>query len=47
MINEDELIYLCGKHIVKYDIATKKQTFITRTVDDEEVSSFNFYNKHD
>jgi len=28
MINEDELIYLCGKHIVRYDIPTKNKILL-------------------
>jgi hypothetical protein len=33
------LLYLCGRHIVKYDIGKKKQQFILKLTDEEEVVS--------
>ena len=45
MCEEEVLLYICGRHIVKYEVASKKQTFIIRMTDEQEAvsmaSSFN------
>lgn len=42
-VAEDTIIYLCGKHIVEYDIIRKKQTYIMKQIDDQAISAMNFY----
>jgi hypothetical protein len=38
---------MCGKHLVILDITRKKQSFLVKDEDDEEVSAMNYvYNKN-
>lgn len=39
----DAVIYIGGRHIVEYDIIRKKQSFITKNIDDEAATALNFY----
>ena len=41
--NKDTVIYLSGRHIVEYDIIRKKQSFITKSIEDEAVTSMAYY----
>jgi hypothetical protein len=43
MISEDDLIYLCGKHIVSFNLIRKRQNFIIKNPDDESVTCMNYY----
>lgn len=42
-VSDDTLIYMCGKHIVEYDIMRKKQSYIMKDLDDEAIAAMNFY----
>lgn len=42
-ISEDDLIYLCGKHIVSFNLIRKRQNFIIKEPEDESVTCMNFY----
>lgn len=39
----DELVYLCGKHIVCVDLMKKKQTFMTRRKEDGDITAMTTY----
>lgn len=39
----DDLVYPNGKHLVCYDMMKKKQTFILKNMEDEEVSAMRFH----
>jgi len=43
MIDDETALYICGKHIVQYNIATKKQQFLLKSTDDQEVTAFNYF----
>jgi len=42
-ISEDDLIYLCGKHIVSFNLIRKRQNFIIKEPEDEAVTCMNYY----
>ncbi|KRX00028.1 WD40-repeat-containing domain [Pseudocohnilembus persalinus] len=45
--NDDTVMYLCGNHIVLYDIVTKKQQFIMKDIEDQETNCINkYYNQN-
>lgn len=39
----DTVIYLAGKHVVEYDIIRKRQSYITKSIEDEAVTAMNYY----
>ena len=43
MIDNDRLIYQCGKHIVEYDLLQKKQYYIMKGIEDTEITAMNYY----
>lgn len=42
-INEDTILYICGNHLILYDIIRKKQKYIMKDVVDEAVMSMAYY----
>jgi hypothetical protein len=42
-ISDDDLVYPNGKHLICYDMMKKKQTFILKNMEDEEVSALRFH----
>lgn len=42
-ISEDDMIYICGKHIVSYNLIRKRQSFIQKNSEDEQVTTMNYY----
>jgi len=42
-ISEDDLIYICGKHIVSFNLIRKRQNFILKNPLDEQVTCMNYY----
>jgi trehalose-6-phosphatase len=44
MLNEDEAIYIHGKHIVSIDIKKKSQKFRYNNADDQDSTAFAIHN---
>lgn len=42
MIDDDRLIYQCGKHLVEYDLLHKKQSYILKNIEDEDITAINY-----
>ena len=42
-VAEDTLIFLSGKHIIEYDIIRKKETYLSKNLDDESIVAMNYY----
>lgn len=42
-VAEDTLIFLSGKHIIEYDIIRKKETYLLKNLDDEQIVAMNYY----
>ena len=45
-VDDDKILYLCGKHLVLFDIIRKKQTYIMRTLEDEQINAITYYNSN-
>ncbi|EGR27724.1 hypothetical protein IMG5_190190 [Ichthyophthirius multifiliis] len=43
IINNNILIYTCGKHIIQYHMQQQKQTIIIKSIEDEQVVAMNYY----
>jgi hypothetical protein len=37
------VIYLAGRHIVEYDIIRKRQSYITKSVEDDDVTAMTYH----
>lgn len=42
MFNEESLVYMNGHHVVLHDISKKKQTFMMRKKDEDDVAVMNY-----
>ncbi|KAL4489496.1 hypothetical protein ABPG72_002792 [Tetrahymena utriculariae] len=42
MIDDDRMIYQCGKHLVEYNLLHKKQHYLIKNIEDEDITAMNY-----
>lgn len=45
-LKTDDMVYICGKHLVRYNILRKKQNFTIKSLEDERITAMNYFYKN-
>lgn len=42
MVDDDRIVYQCGKHLVEYNLLHKKQHYLLKSIEDEDITAMNY-----